>query len=110
MERLESMGVESGFDRISEYQQLSLSDLPTQRQYYRKAFDVSKAVMSSSLGQQLREGPRELVVDYVLNTESLFEQYSQVVIERELDDIKSYDHLNELDDVTPVRSPSVKPI
>ena len=109
VERLESMGVESGFDRISEYQQLSLSDLPTQRQYYRKAFDVSKAVMSSSLGQQLREGPRELVVDYVLNMESLFEQYSQVVIERELDDIKSYDHLNELDDVTPVRSPSVNP-
>ncbi|WP_146418349.1 5-methylcytosine restriction system specificity protein McrC [Haloarcula hispanica] len=109
VERLESMGVGSGLDRMDAYRQLSLHDLPTQRQYYRKAFDVAKAIMSSSLGQQLRDGPRELVVDYVLNMESLFEQYSQVVIERELSDIKSYDHLDELDDVTPVRSPSVNP-
>jgi hypothetical protein len=109
VERLEGMGVDSGLDRMDEYQGISLYDLPKQRQYYQKAFDVSKAVMSSSLGQQLRDGPRELVVDYVLNMESLFEQYSQVVIERELDYIKSYDYLSELDDVTPVRSPSVKP-
>jgi hypothetical protein len=109
VQRLERMGVDSGLDRMDEYQRLSLGDLPTQRRYYRKAFDVSKAVMSSSLGQQLREGPRELVVDYVLNMESLFEQYSQVVIERELDEIKSYDYLGDLDDVTPVRSPSVNP-
>jgi len=109
VERLESMGVDSGLDRMNEYREISLNDLPTQRQYYRKVFDVSKAVMSSSLGQQLRDGPRELVVDYVLNMESLFEQYSQVVIERELNYIKSYDHLGHLDDVTPVRSPSVKP-
>jgi len=109
VERLESMGVGSGLDRMGEYRQLSLYDLPKQRRYYRKAFDVSKAILSSSLGQQLRDGPRELVVDYVLNMESLFEQYSQVVIERELSYIKSYDHLDELDDVTPVRSPSVNP-
>lgn len=109
VERLESMGVGSGLDRMGEYRQLSLYDLPKQRRYYRKAFDVSKAILSSSLGQQLRDGPRELVVDYVLNMESLFEQYSQVVIERELSYVKSYDHLNELDDVTPVRSPSVSP-
>jgi len=103
------MGVGSGLDRMDAYRRLSLSDLPKQRRYYQKAFDVAKAVMSSSLGQQLRDGPRELVVDYVLNMESLFEQYSQVVIERELSYIKSYDHLGDLDDVTPVRSPSVNP-
>ncbi|QLH83008.1 5-methylcytosine restriction system specificity protein McrC [Halosimplex pelagicum] len=109
VERLESMGVSSDLDRMDAYRKLTLNDLPRQRRYYRKAFDVSKAVLSSSLGQQLRDGPRELVVDYVLNMESLFEQYSQVVIERELSHIKSYDHLDELDDVTPVRSPSVNP-
>jgi len=109
VERLESMGVGSGLDRMDAYRRLSLSDLPKHRRYYQKAFDVAKAVMSSSLGQQLRDGPRELVVDYVLNMESLFEQYSQVVIERELSYIKSYDHLGDLDDVTPVRSPSVNP-
>ncbi|WP_338739872.1 5-methylcytosine restriction system specificity protein McrC [Haloplanus salilacus] len=109
VERLEDMGVNSSLDRMDEYRRISLGDLPKQRRYYQKAFDVSKAIMSSSLGQQLREGPRELVVDYVLNMESLFEQYSQVVIERKLDYVKSYDHLGELDDVTPVRSPSVNP-
>ena len=109
VERLESMSVSSGLDRMDAYRRLSLSDLPKQRRYYRKAFDVAKAIMSSSLGQQLRDGPRELVVDYVLNMESLFEQYSQVVIERELSYIESYDHLGHLNDVTPVRSPSVNP-
>ena len=109
VERLEGMGVSSGLNRIDDYRRISLRDLPKQRQYYRKAFDVAKAVLSSSLGQQLKDGPRELVVDYVLNMESLFEQYSQVVIERELAYIKSYDHLDALADVTPVRSPSVNP-
>ncbi len=109
VERLEGLGVSSGLDRLDEYRRISLGDLPKQRQYYRKAFDVAKAVLSSSLGQQLKDGPRELVVDYVLNMESLFEQYSQVVIERKLSTIKSYDHLDALADVTPVRSPSVNP-
>jgi hypothetical protein len=109
VQRLDEMGVDSDLGRMDAYRRLSLDDLPTQRRYYRKAFDVSKAVMSSSLGRQLRDGPRELVVDYVLNMESLFEQYSQVVIEQQLERVKSYDHLSELEDVTASRSPSVKP-
>ncbi|WP_138007007.1 5-methylcytosine restriction system specificity protein McrC [Halalkalirubrum salinum] len=109
IERLEAMGVDSGLSRIDEYRRITLGDLPKQRQYYRKAFDVAKAVLSSSLGQQLKDGPRELVVDYVLNMESLFEQYSQVVIERELSYIKSYDHFDSLANVKAASSPSVNP-
>lgn len=109
VERLEGMGVDSGLGRIDEYRRITLGDLPKQRQYYRKAFDVAKAVLSSSLGQQLKDGPRELVVDYVLNMESLFEQYSQVVIERELTYIKSYDHFDSVANVKPASSPSVNP-
>ncbi|MCU4744216.1 5-methylcytosine restriction system specificity protein McrC [Natronoglomus mannanivorans] len=109
IERLEGMGVDSGLGRIDEYQRITLGDLPKQRQYYRKAFDVAKAVLSSSLGQQLKDGPRELVVDYVLNMESLFEEYSQVVIERELSYIKSYDHFDSVANVVPASSPSVNP-
>ncbi|MFC6613756.1 restriction endonuclease [Halopenitus salinus] len=109
VERLEGMGVDSGLGRIDEYRRITLGDLPKQRQYYRKAFDVAKAVLSSSLGQQLKDGPRELVVDYVLNMESLFEQYSQVVIERELAYIKSYDHFDSVANVKPSSSPSVNP-
>mgnify|MGYP000188682843 FL=1 len=109
VERLEGMGVDSGLGRIDEYRRITLGDLPKQRQYYRKAFDVAKAVLSSSLGQQIKDGPRELVVDYVLNMESLFEQYSQVVIERELSYIKSYDHFDSVANVKPASSPSVNP-
>jgi len=109
VQRLEGMGVESGLDRMDAYRRLSLADLPKQRRYYQKAFDVAKAVMSSSLGQQLRDGPRELVVDYVLNMESLFEEYSQVVISNELEGIKAYDYLDDLTDVTAVDSPTVNP-
>jgi 5-methylcytosine-specific restriction endonuclease McrBC regulatory subunit McrC len=107
--RLEQLGVTSSLNRMDAYRRLTLADLPQQRHYYQKALDVSKAIMSSSLGQQLRDGHRELVVDYVLNMESLFERYSQVVIERQFNRIRAYDHLDELSDVTPVRSPSVNP-
>jgi hypothetical protein len=55
------------------------------------------------------EGDRELVVDYVLNMESLFEQYSQVAIEDELDAIKGYDHLDRTENVSAVRSPTLRP-
>lgn len=100
VDRLEDLGTTSELRRMNEYQALSITDLPPQRQYYKKAFDVSKAIVSSSLGQQLRDGPRELVVDYVLSMESLFEEYSQVAVERALDRIKEYDHLGSLEGVT----------
>lgn len=106
---LERLGVTSGRRRMPEYRAFSLNDLPKQRHYYEQAIDVSKAVVSSSLGTPASEGEQKLVVDYVLNMESLFEQYSQVVIERAFKEIESYDHLDSLTDVTPVRSPSVKP-
>jgi 5-methylcytosine-specific restriction endonuclease McrBC regulatory subunit McrC len=106
---LEDLDVSSGRRRIPEYRRFSLQDLPKQRHYYQQAIEVSKAIVASSLGTPAMEGDRELVVDYVLNMESLFEQYSQVVLERELSNIKSYDHLDSLADVTPVRSPSVAP-
>ncbi|MDH5020360.1 restriction endonuclease [Halobacterium rubrum] len=106
---LEQLEVSSGRRRIPDYRRFSLQDLPKQRHYYQQAIEVSKALVASSLGTPTTEGDRDLVVDYVLNMESLFEQYSQVVIENQLENVKSYDHLETLDDVTPVRSPSVNP-
>ncbi|MCD2204527.1 5-methylcytosine restriction system specificity protein McrC [Halobacterium sp. KA-6] len=106
---LEQLGVTSGRRRIPEYQRFSFQDLPKQRHYYQQAIEVSKALVASSLGTPATQGDRQLVVDYVLNMESLFEQYSQVVIERELENVKAYDHLGALDDVNSVRSPSVSP-
>ncbi|SDN15237.1 McrBC 5-methylcytosine restriction system component [Halogranum gelatinilyticum] len=106
---LEKLDVDSGRRRIPEYQRFSLRDLPKQRHYYRQAVEVSKAVVASSLGTPAMQGDRELVVDYVLNMESLFEQYSQVAIESELRSIKEYDWLDQTENVSAVRSPTVKP-
>jgi len=106
---LEGLDVMSGRRRIPEYRQFSLYDLPKQRHYYRQAIEVAKAIVASSLGTPAMEGDRELVVDYVLNMESLFEQYSQVAIEDELDVIKGYDHLDRTENVSAVRSPTLRP-
>jgi 5-methylcytosine-specific restriction endonuclease McrBC regulatory subunit McrC len=107
--RMEDRGISSSPRRIQEYQSFTLHDLPKQRHYYRKAVDVSEAIASSSLGQQLRDGQRELTIDYVLNMESLFEQYSQVVIDRQLEQVREYDHLDSIENVSSVRSPTVAP-
>jgi 5-methylcytosine-specific restriction endonuclease McrBC regulatory subunit McrC len=106
---LEELDVTSGRRRIPEYRRFSLYDLPKQRHYYEQALEVSKAVVSSSLGTPTMKGDRELVVDYVLNMESLFEQYSQVAIENELDAIETYDHLGQIENVSAVRSPTLQP-
>lgn len=106
---LESLDVGSGWRRIPEYRHFSLAALPKQRHYYRQAIEVSKVLVSSSLGTPAIEGRRELMVDYVLNMESLFEQYSQVAIENELAAIKAYDHLDQTENVSAVRSPTLQP-
>ncbi|AZH26008.1 McrC family protein [Haloplanus aerogenes] len=106
---LERLGVDSGRRRIPEYRHFSLHELPKQRHYYRQAIEVAKAIVASSLGTPAMQNNRELVVDYVLNMESLFEQYSQVVIEDELEVIKSLDRLDQTENIAAVRSPTVQP-
>lgn len=106
---LEDLDVTSDPRRLPEYQRFRLHDLPKQRHYYRQAVEVAKAVVASSLGTPSFEGDRELVVDYVLNMESLFEQYSQVALEDELTAIKNYDQLGQTENVSAVRSPTLQP-
>ena len=109
VQHLEDLGVESGWRRIPEYQRFSLHDLPSQRRYYENAVDVARAVVASSLGTPSVEGDRELMVDYVLNMESLFEQYTQVAVEEELSAIRSYDHGGTIENVSAVGSPKLQP-
>lgn len=106
---LEGLDVGSERKRIPEYRAFSLQDLPKQRHYYRQAIEVAEAITASSLGSPSVSGGRELAVDYVLNMESLFEQYSQVAIEDELEAIQEYDHLDQISNVSAVRSPTVQP-
>lgn len=109
MRRLEEMGVSSSAQRVEAYHELSLTDLPRQRRYYNDVLYVAKAILSSSLGHQFSDGRYDLSVDYVMNMESLFEEYSQVVLEQELSKIKGYDYLGSMADVTMRGSPTVTP-
>lgn len=106
---LESLDVSSSRRRVPEYRQFSLHDLPKQRHYYQRAVEIAEAITASSLGSPSMEGSRELAVDYVLNMESLFEQYSQIAIEDELESIREYDHLDQIENVSAVRSPTLRP-
>jgi 5-methylcytosine-specific restriction endonuclease McrBC regulatory subunit McrC len=106
---LDDLDVGSSRRRMDEYQRFSLDDLPTQRRYYKQAIDVSRSIVMSSLGTPAMTSDRELVVDYVLNMETLFEEYSQVAIEQELQSISQYDHVDVLENVSAVESPHIKP-
>jgi 5-methylcytosine-specific restriction endonuclease McrBC regulatory subunit McrC len=109
VQHLENLGVESGWRRIPEYRRFSLHDLPSQRHYYKNAVDIARAVVASSLGTPSVGGDRELMIDYVLNMESLFEQYTQVAVEEELSAVQSYDHRDRIENVSAVRSPTLQP-
>jgi 5-methylcytosine-specific restriction endonuclease McrBC regulatory subunit McrC len=109
VQHLEDLGVESDWRRLPQYQRFSLYDLPSQRHYYEDAIDIAKAVVASSLGTPSMGGDRELMVDYVLNMESLFEQYTQIAVEQELSAIQSYDYRDKVENVSAVRSPTLQP-
>ncbi len=99
LSHLEQLGVESSQRRIGLYRRLSLDDLPRQRHYYNRAFHASQSILSSSLLGQVGSGPEELLVDYALSMNTLFQDYSQRVLERALDSIRQLDHLENLLDV-----------
>lgn len=82
---LENLGVTSDLKRLSEYSEVSVGDLPRQRDYYHQAIEISKTILSSSTGQSAGAGHEELTIDYILNMETLFEKYTQHL----LDDIAS---------------------
>lgn len=109
VDHLERLGVGSSVRRLPAYRSFSLNDLPKQRHYYERSMDVSKAILSSSIGTPMSGGQRELTIDYVLNMESLFEQYSQVVIQSQLERVQGYDALDETINVSASRSPTVNP-
>ncbi|WP_238398255.1 McrC family protein [Halorussus salinus] len=109
MRRLEAMGITSDSRDVGAYRDLSLRDLPRQRHYYDDALYVAKAILSSSLGHQHSDGRYDLVVDYVMNMETLFEEYSQAVLEAQLDEIRAYDHVDSTASVAMRDSPTVTP-
>jgi hypothetical protein len=99
LERMEDLGIKSRQRRLGEYRRLSLNVLPRQRHYYRRALHTARSILASTLLAQTGSGPEELLVDYALSMNALFEDYSQKVIERALQSLEEIDHTNLLSDV-----------
>lgn len=108
IQRLENKGITSNQRRVPMYQRFQLYDLPRQRHYYKRALEVAKSVLASSLSHEF-DTESQLATDYVMNMESLFEEYSQLVLEDELDALKEYDHVDAFADVSMRDSPVVTP-
>jgi hypothetical protein len=109
VKRMEEMGVGSSQKRLGAYRRVSLSDLPRQRHYYRRALHTSRSILASTLLGRAGSGPEELLVDYALSMNSLFEDYTQRVLSRTLGSLERIDHLNELETVACEAEPPVYP-
>lgn len=96
---IEDRGVQSSQKQLGEYRRLSLASLPRQRHYYRRAVHTSQSILSSALLGQTGGGPEELLVDYALSMDSLFQDYTQRVLSREVESLRVLDHLDRLSDV-----------
>lgn len=99
IQRLENRGVTGESVSLSELARVSLHDLPRQRRYYEEALKVAKTILSSSIGEPLDQGQDELTMDYILGMEHLFEEYTQVVLERQLEEIQDHP-FHDLEDAT----------
>ena len=109
LERMEDLGIKSCQRRLGEYRRLSLNVLPRQRHYYRRALHTARSILASTLLAQTGSGPEELLVDYALSMNALFEDYSQKVIERALQSLEEIDHTNLLSDVECRAEPPLYP-
>jgi hypothetical protein len=109
VERMEELGIQSSQKEIGGYRRLSLQDLPRQRHYYRRAFHTSQSILSSTLLGQAGGGPEELLVDYALSMNKLFQDYSNRVLNRKVESLRQIDYLDQLSEVKCKPEPPIYP-
>lgn len=109
VKRLEEMGISSSGQRLGKYRQVDSSRLPRQREYYARAIKTAKMILSSTTGQSLESGSEELTMDYIIDMDSLFEEFSQIVLEEELDALSSDILYAGLDEVAIEDEPAIYP-
>lgn len=96
VKRMEHLDIQSSQKELGMYRRLSLYDLPRQRHYYRRAMYTSQSILSSALLGQTGGGPEELLVDYALSMNSLFEDFSNRVITDAVNSLSEIDYLDQL--------------
>lgn len=100
VQRLEKRGVTGSSVTLSDVPEITNEDIPRQRHYYAQALEISKTILSSSIGRPLDQGREELLMEYILGMESLFEEYSSLVIEEEINELKQNPMIGGLEEVT----------
>lgn len=100
LKRLKQRGITGESIRLADIPDITIADIPRQRHYYAQAIDISKSILSSSIGQPLDQGREELLMEYILGMESLFEEYSALVLEEELNQLKQNPMIRGLDGLT----------
>jgi len=106
---LEQRGIDSQYNDLNEYAQVSIHSVPRQRRYYHRALYVARSLLTSSLFGRGEDGPQRPLIDYVLQMEDFFEDYSQKVIEQELHRIKEDDPIGLLDGVASEPQQRIRP-
>lgn len=108
--QLESLDITSSRQTVGDYATVSMADVPAQRrEYYRDIVETSKMILSSSTGETIDAGERELQVNCIIDMEQLFEEYTQIVLQEELNNITSGVQYNASAPLNIEKSPSLKP-
>jgi 5-methylcytosine-specific restriction endonuclease McrBC regulatory subunit McrC len=82
---LEELNISDSDVGLSKIKRIDISDLPRQRRYYENAVKTSKTILSSTTGQSLASGQEDLTIDFILNMDQVFEKFTQVILEKEVD-------------------------
>jgi 5-methylcytosine-specific restriction endonuclease McrBC regulatory subunit McrC len=98
--RLEQRGVIGKSISLRDVSQVTEQDIPRQRYYYSDALQISKTILSSTIGQPLDQGREELLMEYIIGMESLFESYVGLSLEEELEKLQSQPFIKGVDDIS----------
>ncbi|WP_137288853.1 5-methylcytosine restriction system specificity protein McrC [Natronorubrum halophilum] len=98
--RLKHRGMTGESISLGEVPEISPDDIPRQRHYYADALQISKTILSSTIGQPLDEGREELLMEYIIGMESLFEEYVTLSLNDELERLQRMPSITGLDDIS----------
>lgn len=98
--RLKSRGITGESVSLGDISKISLDDIPRQRHYYADTLQISKTILSSTIGQPLDEGREELLIEYIIGMESLFEEYVALSLNDELERLQKIPSITGLGDIS----------
>lgn len=105
--QLEQRGVTGKSINILDVPSVAVEDIPRQRDYYTDALQISKTILSSTIGQPLDEGREQLLMEYIIGMDSLFESFVGLVIEEEIERLQSIPFVSGFERVN-VKKPSYR--